>query len=316
MITTDTLRAVRRIIVHADCPDGRASAVILHEALPEAEIVEMAHNAPEHIGLVAELGLLFCDFTPPRARIAEFVAAGSIVLDHHRGAEDIVRAFGERGWFADEKTDPGVSGAVLAMKASHKLIEQRDLDRDVLYDLTMAGWALARLVGIRDTWQRQEADWQRACEVSGVLRLLSLDACLRRGPTGILATAVDIGADLWSQRSEGAKRAAKNAVRTTIAGRRVALISSVALTSDVADALRDEVDLVAGFDYIQRDAGDRVCLQWSLRSSGAVNVAEIAKRHGGGGHTAAAGFREILIDDEGNMRPLGNPYDRAAALLA
>jgi nanoRNase/pAp phosphatase (c-di-AMP/oligoRNAs hydrolase) len=107
--------------------------------------------------------------------------------------------------------------------------------------------------------------------------------------------------------------AAKNAVRTHIGGRRVAILSREDLISDVAEVLRDEVDIVIGFAYVQ--SGDRVSLKWSLRSRGDVDVAAIAERHGGGGHTAAAGFHEVIIGD-GHMAHMANPYARAEVLFA
>lgn len=314
MIPIDTLRAVRRCIVHANCSDGRASAVIVHQAIPSVEVVEIAYNSPEHLTLAAEPGLLFCDFTPHRSRVQEFVDAGAIVLDHHRGAEDIVRAFGPLGVFADETRDPGVSGAVLALR---EVLDPIKGPRPPF--VGDARWrhaeTFARLVGIRDTWQRHDPNWQRACEVSNVIRMLSLDACLQRGPGRILSLADDIGADLWAKHMTSAKDAAKHAVRTTVNGKRVAIVSSVLLTSDAADALGDEADIVAGFDYVQRTEGPRVTLQWSLRGHG-VDVAAIAKRYGGGGHTAAAGFQDVVIDDAGNMVMRANPYERAEVLFA
>ena len=80
-----------------------------------------------------------------------------------------------------------------------------------------------------------------------------------------------------------------------------------------AEVLRDEVDIVIGFAYVQ--SGDRVSLKWSLRSRGDVDVAAIAERHGGGGHTAAAGFHEVIIGD-GHMAHMANPYARAEVLFA
>ncbi len=47
MIPIETLRAVRTIITHANCPDGVASALILHQALPNAAIVFLAAGSPE-----------------------------------------------------------------------------------------------------------------------------------------------------------------------------------------------------------------------------------------------------------------------------
>ena len=106
---------ISTICVHGPtCPDGRASAIILHDAFPAAKVVFLTHDTQEYLELPAEPDQVWCDIVPPHARASEFVAAGAWVLDHHKGAKDIVAMFGERGVFADEKERPGVSGAMLA----------------------------------------------------------------------------------------------------------------------------------------------------------------------------------------------------------
>jgi hypothetical protein len=332
MIPINALRAVRRIFVHrqsADtaCADGRASAILLNAAIPEAEIVEVTY---EHLPrLKPERGTLFCDLTPwapkpkgatptpdeKQARIdamAPWIDAGTIVLDHHKTVADLVPLFGYLGVFGDERRDPGVSGAVLALREVLEPI--KGPEPPFIGD---ARWrdaeALARLAGVRDTWQRLSPEWTRACELAAVLCALPLDSCLRRGPRGILEATRDIGPDLVAMRQALVRDAAKNAVRTHIGGRRVAILSREDLISDVAEVLRDEVDIVIGFAYVQ--SGDRVSLKWSLRSRGDVDVAAIAERHGGGGHTAAAGFHEVIIGD-GHMAHMANPYARAEVLFA
>lgn len=312
MIPIEALRAVRRIITHANCADGRASAVILHAALPNAEIVEVVHDTREHREMAAEPGLLFCDFTPPASRAAEFVASGATVLDHHKGAEAVVRAFGQRGVFADEKAEPGVSGAVLAyLHVYLRVLGAPSIADGLACDAAEACCRLAYLVGIRDTWQRSSPDWDRACAVSAAVRFLPLDEALKRGPVGVMAFASEAGALLVRKQMEAAREAARHAVRVEIGGRRVALISSVSLTSDVADLLREHCEIVAGFDYVHDERGSR--LQWSLRACSHVDVSAIARRHGGNGHTAAAGF-SVQLDPEDPSTQL-NPYRMAERLL-
>ena len=126
MIPVDTLRAVRKVIVHkqsaaAPCGDGRASALILHAALLGAEVIEMAYGEPAHVNLAAEPGMLFCDFSPPEARAAEFVAAGAIVLDHHE--RDRVEPFGALGVFGENAH--GESGAWLAWREVYQATSAR-----------------------------------------------------------------------------------------------------------------------------------------------------------------------------------------------
>ena len=82
----------------------------------------------------------------------------------------------------------------------------------------------------------------------------------------------------------------------------------ISLTSDVADIAG--ADIVAGFDYAQEAAGNRIRLIVSLRGRNGVDVRAIAQRHGGGGHVPAAGFS--LPVDAGTS---ANPYHAIAAAL-
>ena len=290
MIPIEALQAVRRIIVHANCPDGRASALILHAALPDAEVCEMAYGSPEHDGLVAAPGLLFCDFTPPKGRLAEFATAGAIVLDHHERA--LVEPFGALGVFgANER---GESGAVLATTEVWRR----------LHDASGAVDKVAALVAIRDTWERSSIYWDEACALSEALRFIPLADAMAMGIHGVSALSDKLGPLLLKKKREAAAAAAKNAVRLTVGGWRVAIVSGVGLTSDVADVCA--ADIIAGFDYVQEAGVPR--LVWSLRSRGDVDAQAIAKRFlSGGGHKQAAGF-SVPDDDR-------SPYARIAELL-
>lgn len=99
----------------------------------------------------------------------------------------------------------------------------------------------------------------------------------------------------------------------TIAGRRVAVISSTKLTGDVAEALGDDIDIVAGFDYVHEDGG--VVLQWSLRSKTGVDVSAMARANGGNGHKLAAGFK-VPMRSAASVLYRADPYDIIANLLA
>ena len=112
----EKLKALKVIVSHENCADGLASAMILKDVLPKAKVVFLQYGTPDHVNLVAEEGMIFCDFSPPPARAQEFVDVGAIVLDHHKTAKAVVALFGDLGVFADEKDDPGVSGAVLAYR--------------------------------------------------------------------------------------------------------------------------------------------------------------------------------------------------------
>jgi nanoRNase/pAp phosphatase (c-di-AMP/oligoRNAs hydrolase) len=69
---------------------------------------------------------------------------------------------------------------------------------------------------------------------------------------------------------------------------RVPIVNATVLFSEIAGELAQGHPFAAV--YFDRPDGKR---QWSLRSAPeGLDVAEIAKAHGGGGHTHAAGFEE------------------------
>lgn len=279
MIHLPTLRSVRTIVTHAGCPDGIASAMILHNAIPDARIVFLRHGSPEMNGLTAEPGMLFCDICPPAARVAEFVAEGAIVLDHHGTARDVVAAFEDRGVFGDEKTEPGVCGAWLAYREVWAPLDEGLVDSPATVE------RFATLAGIRDTWRRDDLRWDEACAQAAALRFYPVEDLLDLSPEG-WEDAMAIGPTLMRNGALAVAAHIRDAMRLDVHGQRVAIIPTVE-TSDVMDALAEEVDIVAGFALRCDNGQARMVV--SLRGRG-VDVSAIAKRYGGGGHTAAAGF--------------------------
>lgn len=280
------LAGVNKIVSHADCPDGIASALLLRDALPNASVVFVEHSTPEFEGLVAEPGMLFCDIVPPKARTEAFVAAGTVVLDHHRAVRDVVAAFGERGVFADEASEPGVSGALLAYREVWvPLNDGRD-------DATLERFAT--LAGVRDTWQTQSADWDEACAQASSLMFYGFDALTR---PSLDPAQLAVGRRLMEQRQQTAEQTAKGKwfrMRDDV----VIYNDRDRLLSDVAHLIFEAhppVTLVCGFFYKVLSDGQLV-LVFAMRSrKDGRDVAAIAKRNGGGGHTSAAGFSQPVL---------------------
>lgn len=294
MLDLDSLLQVRTIVTHENCADGIASAIILRDALPNARVEFVQYNTPAHRDLRATPGMLFCDMTPPAARVQEFVDAGAIVLDHHIGAREIVDAFGERGVFADEATAPGVSGAVLALcdvwcaVASMHRTGSEALRR------------LADLAGIRDTWQRNDSRWREACAQAAALRFWPPEMLIG-APVDALAARLEIGETLLQRDEARDERSIAEAYRFEVGGIRVVAFEGLH-TSDIAERLEGEADLVLGWHYQMEDG--RVRMVVSGRSRGAVSALALAKANGGGGHTQAAGFKIDAPPDMGPYRVL------------
>lgn len=295
-IDPQLLKGIRTIVSHADCPDGIASALILRGALPGAEVTFVEHNTPEQNELPATEGMIFCDVVPPRERAAEFVEAGAIVLDHHRGARDVVEAFGERGVFADEDAEPGMSGAPLAHREVWCALREDD-ERVRRF---------ATLAGIRDCWLTDHPDFEEAAAQAAALLFFGYEALADQipadGPPHIGEPQLEVGRRQRAQRMAAAAETAERKLHrlrpeVAVYNDRDRLLSDVAgLALDTDPRLR----VVCGFHYKVTSDG-AMLLVCSLRSrSGDVDVAAIAKAQGGGGHTSAAGFGVPVTPDSPN----------------
>jgi oligoribonuclease NrnB/cAMP/cGMP phosphodiesterase (DHH superfamily) len=264
---------ITTIVTHANCPDGKASAIILNRFFPEARVIFLQYNSKQHLELEAKPGMLFCDFSPPRERIQDFVQAGAYVLDHHKYAKDIVEAFGDHGVYASEE-ERGVSGAVLAYREVIEPIfgEMEDPRR------------LATLAGIRDCWVKESPLWQEAAEQAAALQFFDWEYLLSKG-FGV--EEMELGKYLYQKTLTKAKDIVAN---NLLDCGKIAIMSGLE-TSDVADALFEinpKIDILAGFAFVIENNKSKMVV--SLRSRTGVDVGCIAKRNGGGGHGQAAGF--------------------------
>lgn len=288
------LSNVRIAVVHTPCMDGLASAMVIQEALPQVDEVVFCSYGQQQLELKAEPGMLFCDFTPARERVAEFVAAGAIVLDHHVHARDIVEAFGERGRFSNE---PGESGAVLAFLHlwNGEVFDPRRSQRT---------WEFARLVGVRDTWQKDSPDWGRALELHAVLEAFPREVWLEDGAIHVAMKGLDqgLGKSLIERKAATIARIVEHGLvkqhtRSHAGDQLWALSCSPSeLVSDLAEAARAAgVDVLVNVQ-LQVEQG-RPQFLVNLRSDKeGLDVGALAKRFGGGGHRAAAGFQYKAAD--------------------
>jgi oligoribonuclease NrnB/cAMP/cGMP phosphodiesterase (DHH superfamily) len=352
VIPIEKLRLTKVIYSHAHCPDGLASAMILKDAFRmlgmEPRIEFLTHGTKEHAqaGISGDGVTLFCDIapTPDVAQLTR--ATGTIiVLDHHKGAEALVRSFGDLSVFADEKLDPGVSGATLAWREVWEPVNRETGTHDFLMGAVPINVKeFAYCVGARDTWQTKDPRFQRGQWISKML--MSKPAAHWLGGTRrvelengavhdvperavlpyLHESEVEMGRALFEAHEEAVRQAVEQVVAYALIGAGVDVYlyvfqeqaSGFRLCSDVAEALRQQTDgrtnaaVVAGFAYVVHEPGDSPQLVYSLRGLNGFDVAAFAKANGGGGHTAAAGFE---VDPHREL--IGRtPYDDIRSRLA
>jgi oligoribonuclease NrnB/cAMP/cGMP phosphodiesterase (DHH superfamily) len=277
---------ITKIVTHAGCPDGYASARILSRHFPDAEILYMRHGSEELKSLEASPGMLFCDMTPPRERVEEFIAVDSVVLDHHVTARDITERFPTHLY---SETRCGAELACDYLEVCR---------REGSVHSWTGGWVethLARVIGIRDLWKRDDKDWDLACTYATAL--------CHTGERfdSLLPTDIEISiAHKIIERSD--ERIACFVERheyslITAGGHVVAVFPARGLSiSDAGHALISAGVADATAAYYDSTGLHGWRRNWSLRCRDGLDVSAVAAALGGGGHKTAAGFTEPLIE--------------------
>lgn len=297
---------VTRIVTHAHCADGMASALILHDTFPMATVEFHKYNSREHREMEIEKGMLFCDFSPHPDKVQECLEAQTIVLDHHK--KETVQPFLDVGLgvWADNSTEEEstCSGAALAA-ALRQFVLPNEIRHDAaiaelarlagIYDAAIA--ELARLAGIYDTWRNKHPDFAAAREQAAALTWWEPEELLAKPWGDELSRCLDLGRYILKKELKEAWELAANAVRfVTPKGTRVAVVPRSSIINEVAEKLGDSADVVCGFSFRSESTSlgaknpfFMVC-KFSLRSHTGYDVRSVCENFGGGGHRAAAGF--------------------------
>ncbi|TXH50591.1 MAG: hypothetical protein E6Q97_20165 [Desulfurellales bacterium] len=275
------------VIFHAHCPDGMAAAWAARTGLrldgvADERIEYRAMRYGDSLDLESVEGkrVLIADFSFSRQRLVALneVAAHVAAFDHHKtAAADLAGLPFCR--FDMNRSGAGLVWDEFVCRESHQFprpwvinyVEDRDLWRFALLDSRDVSAALQELpVGVSGE-APDFAAWDEvaARSVADVAR----DGRCHRKTAERLARAI-----------------ASTARATAIAGRPCLLAGTSVLQSEVGELLACRV-APGGFGAtcFQREDGAWV---YSLRSQGVgpVDVSEVARRFGGGGHAQAAGF--------------------------
>jgi oligoribonuclease NrnB/cAMP/cGMP phosphodiesterase (DHH superfamily) len=249
------------IIAHADCPDGFGAAYAAWKKFGDNARYLFLHPGDPLPDLKNEDVLIF-DVSWPRATLEQLAreARSLVLLDHHKTAA------ADLAGLPFARFDQTHSGAILAWEYLHdtpppvllRYIEDRDLWN---WALPNAREALAAL----DSYPKSFAVWDQ----------LEISQLIEEGR--VIVRYIDVNLDRLQVRAQ---------VRE-FAGYRVPVLNSSMWASELGNRLAQGYPFaVIWYDDAE---GTRV---YSLRSTDAgLDVSEIARRFGGGGHRNAAGFR-------------------------
>ena len=262
------------VIYHGGCWDGFCAAWLIHRfgGDPEAEYFPAVYGKPPPE--VAGRPVMMLDFSYPRPVLEQMAseASGLVVLDHHKTAQAALE---------------GLPYCTFDMDLSGAQLTWNWLKRMHGDDLPEEPW-MVRYTADRDLWRWELPDSK---EVNAALRSYPLD--------------FEVWNHIYRTRDAGHLvpdgRAILRAEEVTIQvhvdwarevdffGHQVLMVNATSLFSEIAGRLAEGRPF--GVCWFEHD-GLRT---YSLRSrEGGVDVSEIAKAHGGGGHKLAAGFEVKL----------------------
>lgn len=264
------------VIYHANCWDGFCAAWIARKALGDIEAVP-AHYGSQGPSVVGR-EVYVLDFSYPRDWLLQMAQEATFlqVLDHHKTAKDALDGL-PFCKFEDDKSAGRMTWEYFAGIGGWQ---------------SMAAPWLVDYTEDRDLWRHALPNSE---EVNAALRSYPLDFDLwdrsfaGAGPPPL--TLIAEGAAIRRREKQIVNDHVRNARRENFDGTwTVPIVNATMLFSEIAGELAKGEPFAAC--YFDRQDGKR---QWSLRSEpNGVDVSEIAKAHGGGGHKHAAGFEQAI----------------------
>jgi oligoribonuclease NrnB/cAMP/cGMP phosphodiesterase (DHH superfamily) len=257
------------VLYHGQCLDGFAAAWVAFQRFGGGGEYRAVQFGEALKVPVDGRDVLILDFSFPREQLLELKAkaASMLVLDHHVTAQQDLAGLD----FAH--FDLTRAGCTIAW--------------DWFFPEQPRPWLLP-YVEDKDLWHWKLPASQ---EVSAALQSYSRsfktwDKISKKGLDALVAE----GRPILRYKNRLIETAASRTKMIDFEGHRVPVVTSCVLQSEIGGRLSKEHPFVA---IVFETEGRRI---WSLRSheGSGVNVAEIAKRRGGGGHPNAAGFIERL----------------------
>jgi uncharacterized protein len=291
-------------IYHGGCDDGFGAAWAIWRRWPDT--VFHAGHYRQPLPNAEGKNVLFVDFSAKRAEIDAMVqtAASIVILDHHKTAEEDLQPFIVRDAIGSPYSLCGMPERLPDMLRDLMV----DLDRPpviAVFDMEHSGavmaWQFAHsqhtsdplplmltLIEDRDLWRFDHGEETRA--FSAALRTYPQDLKLWDRLSPNVRGMVEEGRVVLRAQRIDVRKIVAQAYMHKIAGHQVPVANAPPFyASEVGNdllAFHPEAPFAATW-WRRADGKD----QWSLRSEDdRVDVSEIAKRFGGGGHRNAAGF--------------------------
>jgi oligoribonuclease NrnB/cAMP/cGMP phosphodiesterase (DHH superfamily) len=261
------------VVYHAGCPDGFAAAWAVWRAVgDDAEYIPCQYGGALPT-VDAATNVIIVDFSFKRPEMEKLIVNSRtlLCLDHHKTAEKELE--GLKGCYFDMDR----SGAAMAWDYFHGDALPRPWLIDYVQDRDLWRWELpdSRAVSAWVMAQPHEFEaWDKLC-------------------TAGLQPAIELGSAIRTHIAHYCEHMEKQARWGVLAGVKMPFVNAPMF--NVSDLLHYICELesmaqgcqMAACAWWERGDGQ---VQHSLRSIGDIDVSEIAKKFGGGGHKNAAGF--------------------------
>jgi oligoribonuclease NrnB/cAMP/cGMP phosphodiesterase (DHH superfamily) len=274
MTTTNAADTQNRplVIYHAGCADGAGAALAAYMLFGEsAEYRPAKHVDPIPPTEDEVRGRVVCilDFSYPRDVIERLqrVALSLTVIDHHKTAVDRLA---------------GLDGMVIEMDQAGAALAWRELVGETVPELI-------RYIEDRDLWRwhlPHSREISMALPLRGVLKdFRALKPILENWDVERTRLIAE-GVSLVEMQRHQVGRMTSSAELVELDGLEALAVNATAFHSEVGDELTRRTGLGITWCW----DGKRRLFVVSLRSTGDVDVSEIAAEYGGGGHRRAASF--------------------------
>lgn len=288
-------------VYHGGCDDGFAAAWVVRNRWPDVRFVYGSYTGTSWPEDIAEKNILFVDFSLKRQQMMELanggitgaVPASIVVLDHHKTAEAELAQWniGPVHEFSGARIGEHIAQAV--MEQAYPIVAHFDMDHSgarMAWDFCRpspndAVPMLIELIEDRDLWRFK---YSTTRTVSAALRTYPHDFDVWDRLD--IDTLRDEGRAILRGHEKNIGEFCKHAYMMDIGGHTVPVVNvPYHYASDTANALLSRFpDAQFAACWFQVSSDHR---QFSLRSSDdRVDVSEVAKAFGGGGHRNAAGF--------------------------
>lgn len=274
------------VLYHKGCPDGWCSAYIAHKRYPEAELVPYDQGQDPPFELIVDKDVLSVDIRwASRAGVEKAIslAKSFCVIDHHAtGGGDLT---GLPGYIFDvERSGAGLTWDYLFGKDRPDPISYEG--HRVAY-VPRPWWV--NYIEDRDLW-KWRLENSRAISMAMNMFPFTIEAwdemVRKHRPSSLMYD----GQLLLKQDATYIEQIGQYAARGKFRGINVYIVNApYQFASNLGEMLNQrDPNVPMSITYYERPGEDKVF--FSLRGNGNVNVAEVAKGFGGGGHRSAAGF--------------------------